>query len=300
MRKWIKRTGIGVGGLVAVVLAAVAVVYAASEMRFRRELQIAAAPLSVQPAPGLVERGRHLATAVGKCGDCHGANLGGTRFLDAGPLGTVIASNLTSGRGGVLAKYDDAALERAIRHGVGQDGRGLFIMPSTEFYHFSDQDVAAIIAYLRTVPPVDNELPASEIRTLGRALYMAGQLPLVPAEKMDHSAPRLPAAPGVTVEYGRYLATVGGCTGCHGADLAGAPSHDPNGPPAANLTPAPAALGNWSEADFFRALRTGVRPSGTAIDASMPWASSGRMTDDEIRALWMYLRTVPAKETPKA
>jgi len=91
---------------------------------------------------------------------------------------------------------------------------------------------------------------------------------------------------------------VGGCTGCHGPELVGGPSHEPGAPPAANLTPA--GIGTWTEADFFKALRSGVRPDGTAINPAMPWASSGRMTDDELRALWLYLRTVPAKETPKA
>ena len=298
MRKWMKRTGIGIGSLIAALVLGIGVVYAASEVRFRREVEIAARPLAVKPDPAQVARGRHFAEAIGKCGDCHGPDLGGKTMLDAGPLGTVIASNLTAGRGGALARYTDEQLARAIRHGVAEDGRGLFIMPAPEYYHISDDDLSALIAYLRTVPAVDRELPASEIRALGRALYLAGKLPLVVAEQMDHAAPRQAPAPGVTVEYGKYLATVGGCTGCHGPELAGGPSHDPNGPPAANLTPA--GIGSWSEADFFRALRSGVRPNGTAISPFMPWVSSGKMTDDEIRALWMYLRSVPAKETPKA
>jgi len=297
MRKWMRRAGIGIGSLIAALLLGIGVVYAASEVRFRRELEFAASPLTVQPSPAQVERGRHLATAISKCGDCHGANLGGQVFIDAGPLGTVIASNLTAGRGGILNAYDDAALERAIRHGVRPNGRGLYIMPSPEFYHLSDADVAAIIAYLRSVPPVDNELPASEVRTLGRALYLAGQLPLVPAEEMDHAAPRLPATPGVTVEYGRYLATVGGCAGCHRAGLEGGPTGEPGAPPATNLTPA-GPMAKWTEADFFAAMRTGKRPDGSAIRAPMPWASTGRMTDDELRAVWMYIRSVPTKATP--
>jgi len=299
MRKWMKRTGIGVGSLIAVLLLSMGLVYASSEMRFRREVELAAgAPLSILPSPALVERGQHFSRAIGKCGDCHGPDLGGKVFIDAGPLGTIIAPNLTTGRGGVLASYSDAQLERAIRHGVGPDGRALFVMPSQDYYAMSDADLAAVISYLRTVPPVDREHPDTRIGPLGRALYMAGKLPLVPAERMDHAAPRTPPAPGVTVEYGRYLATVSGCTSCHGKDLAGGIVEAPGTPPSSNLTPA--GIGTWTEEDFFTALRKGLRPDRTGIDPFMPWASTALMTDDEIRAVWLYLRSVPAKETPKA
>ncbi|HEU4456673.1 MAG TPA: cytochrome c, partial [Longimicrobium sp.] len=282
-----------------VLVLSVGVIYAASEMRFRREVELAtASPLTVRPDPSLASRGEHFALAIGKCGDCHGPDLGGRVFIDGGPLGTIIAPNLTTGRGGVLASYTDEQLERAIRHGVGSDGRSLFIMPSQDYYAMSDGDLAALIAYLRTIPAVDREHPETRIGPLGRALYMAGKLPLVPAERMDHAAPRTPPAPGVTVEYGRYLATVGGCTSCHGKDLAGGIVEAPGTPPSANLTPA--GIGTWTEEDFFNALRKGLRPDKSGIDPFMPWASTARMTDDEIRAVWMYLRTVPAKETPKA
>ena len=298
MRKWLKRAGIGAGTLVAVLVLAAGVVYAASEARLNREVSLAAAPFSVAADPALLERGRHLATAIGKCGDCHAPDLGGKVFFEAGPVGTVIATNLTTGRGGVLANYDDAALERAIRHGVRHDGKPLVIMPSADFYYLKDEDVAAIIAYLRTLPPVDRELPATTIGPVGRALFLSGKLPLIPAQRMDHAAPRPTPAAAVTPEYGEYLATVGGCKACHGADLAGGIEEAPGAPLSTNLTPA--AIGSWTEADFFKALRSGVRPNGTAIDPFMPWASTARMTDDEIRALWTYLQTVPARETPQA
>jgi cytochrome c553 len=289
MRKWVKRTGIGLGSIV---------IYAASEVRLKKAVELTSAPFTAAPDPARLERGKHLATAINKCVACHEADLGGKVFIEAGPLGTIIAPNLTTGRGGVLASYTDAELERAIRHGVRRDGRAIKIMPAPEYYHLSDDDLAALIAYLRTVKPVDRELPATTIGPLGRALYLFGQLPLLPAEEMDHAARRETAAPGVTVEYGAYLAMVGGCKGCHGMDLAGGPSPEPGAPPAANLTPA--GIGPWSEQDFFTALRMGRRPDGTTIDPFMPWALTAAMTDDEIRALWMYLKTVPAKETPKA
>lgn len=303
MKRWMKRTGIGVGSVVLALVLGVGVIYAASEVRFRKAYdEVAVTPFrAAAPSPDVLARGRHLATAIGKCVECHGSDMGGKAFMDAGPLGVVVATNLTSGRGGIASRYSDGQLERAIRHGIGAEGRALFIMPSNEFAAMSDADVQALIAYLRTLPPVDRTVPATNVRTLGRALYLAGKLPLLPAELMDHRAARpAPVPAGVTVEYGQYLATIGGCRGCHGPDLAGTPPMGPPGtPPPANLTAA-GELGKWSKDDFVRALRTGRRPNGTVIDPFMPWALAGQMTEDEMSAVWMYIKSVPAKQTPAA
>ena len=100
--------------------------------------------------------------------------------------------------------------------------------------------------------------------------------------------------PGVTVEYGRYIAAVG-CQGCHGQTLAGGPIEGgaPDWPPAANLTPA-GSLKTWTADGFTRFLRTGVRPNGAPVSPVMPIRETSRLTDDEIRALWLYLQTIPA------
>ena len=293
MNKWIKRVGIGIGALVGLVLLLVAVAYGVSSRRLGREWNVAGTSLNVTRDPAQVARGKHLATAVSKCTECHAEDLGGKVFIDGMPMGVLIASNLTAGRGGVLPRYTDAQLDAAIRHGVRSDGRGLLIMPSDEFQHLSDDDVAAIIAYLRSVPPVDRQLAASKVGPLGHVLFATNQLPLMPAENIDHS-PRARQAPprGATREYGEYLVRVGGCTGCHGPDLAGTSGH---GPPSPNITPA-GSPGSWTEADWFRAMREGKRPDGSAIQPPMPWKAVGMMSDDEMRAMWMYLRTVPPVE----
>jgi hypothetical protein len=148
-----------------------------------------------------------------------------------------------------------------------------------------------IIAWIKSVPPQDSELPARKIGPVARSLFTAGKLPVLSAEIIDHTAPRKPdITPAVTTEYGEYLAVVGGCKGCHYENLAGGKGHGEVW--AANLTPA-GRLGTWSEADFFAALRTGKRPDGSDISAEMPWPLTARMTDDEIRAVWQYLKTVP-------
>lgn len=297
MKKWIRRLGIGIGGLVGVVLLLVAVAYGVSQRKLNREWKVAGAALPVTLDPAQVARGKHLAVAVAKCTDCHGADLGGKLFIDGMPMGVLIASNLTAGKGGVLPRYSDAQLEAAIRHGVGPNGRGLLFMPSDEFQHLSDEDAAAIIAYIRSVPPVDRELAGSRVGPLGHVLYATGQLPLVPAERIDHAprARRVPPA-GVTREYGKYLVSVGGCTSCHGANLGGSSGHGPASP---NITPA-GVVASWSEADWIRAMRIGKRPDGTSIEDPMPWKAVGMMSDDELRAMWMYLQTVPRVEPAPA
>ena len=175
------------------------------------------------------------------------------------------------------------------------DDKSLWFMLSQEFNHWSDADVGAIIAYLRQAPPVDKQQPESSGGPLGRVLFLAGMLPLLPAELIDHEAVRQPAPPiGVSFEYGAYLGK--GRTGCHGPDLAGGPI--PGAPPgstsAANLTPG-GALSNWSEAESIETLRTGTTPDGRQLDSEwMPWPTLARMTGDELKAIWLYLQSVPA------
>jgi cytochrome c553 len=183
----------------------------------------------------------------------------------------------------------------AIRRGLGPDGRSLRFMPAEAFQVMSDQDVGALVAYLERLPPVDHEVPRSRVGPLGRVIIMKGKSPLLTAEIVDHN--RRPAARvkrGVTPEYGYYLARLGGCIGCHGRDLAGrrVPGAPASVPTASNLTPA--GIGRYSEGDFIRALRDGTRPDGRPIDPFMPLSSTRRLTDDEIRAIYAYLRTVPA------
>jgi mono/diheme cytochrome c family protein len=293
----VKRIAYGVGGLAVLILLLLAGVYGVSSRRFERTFP-AGRPES-PPVPtdaAAIERGRHLAQVIAKCGDCHDQDLGGRVFIDAGPMiGRLYAPNITKGKGSVTESFSVADWERVIRHGVTPEGRALKIMPSEDFIHMSDPDLGALLAYLRTVPPVDRGSQPTLVGPLSRALYLAGKFPLLPAEQLNPSARHAEVPVGVTKEYGEYLANVGGCTGCHGPGLSGGriPGTPPAIPPAQNLTPA--GIGTWTEADFFRALRTGVRPDGSHINAFMPWMSARNMTDDETRAIWFYLRSVPPR-----
>jgi mono/diheme cytochrome c family protein len=294
----LRLVGFVVGGLLIVLVAAGVAVYVISENKLNQTLRVPTESVAIPTDTSAMQRGQHLAAAVGVCIDCHGTNLAGKVFIDDPALGRISSANLTRGRGAVGAAYSDADLARSIRHGVSSTGRPLLVMPSDDYYYFSDADLGAIIAYIRSLPPVDNSLPPNQLGVLGRVLFAIGQLPLQPALDIDHNGPR-PAAPpiGVTPEYGKYLADNAGCPGCHGPGLSGGVIAEapPGTTPAANLTPA--GLGTWSEADFFKAMRTGTRPDGRVLDTFMPWPYYAQLTDEELRALWRFLQVVPPRPT---
>ena len=298
MSRWLRRLGLAVAGLVVLILLFVAAAWGLTERRLRKQWSVQPKPLAIPRDSASVARGMHLSTAVAKCIECHGTDLGGKIMIDEPAMGRLASSNLTPGRGGIGWAYDDEDWVRAIRHGADAEGRGLMIMPSVEYSAMSDADLAALIAYLKTLRPVDREKPARKLNVLPRVLMTVGVFPPLAVEAIAHdSVTGTAPAPGVSVAYGKYLATIGGCTGCHGPSLSGGAGGKPGAKPASNLTRG--GIGEWTEADFFRALREGKRPNGTPLSDDMPWKATGMMTDDEIRAVWMYLRSVPAKEFGK-
>lgn len=292
MRRLKRSMVVVVGLLVGSVAVLVSVVYWGSESRLTRRYDVAVAPIAVNNDAVTIERGRHLATNVNGCVSCHGENLEGHVFLDIPPA-LLVATNLTAGANGVGGAYTDADWIKAIRHGVRPDGTPILFMPSQNLRNMSDADLGAIIAYLKTVPAVDNTLPASELRPLGRALLVAGQLPFISAEQIDHNA-ALPAAPaaGRTAEYGEHLTKVALCIDCHTANLSGGVFEEGT-PPASNLTMGGNVAG-WLEADFTNTIRTGVTPDGRQLNEAMPWQDYRGMTDDELGAIYRYLQTLPA------
>lgn len=296
MRKLLKWIGIVLAGLIGLVIIAVVVVYVISSSRMSATYDIQVASVEIPTDEEAIEWGGHLADTRG-CADCHTENFAGGVLIDDPALGLLTTSNLTSGQGGIGSTYTDIDWIRAIRHGVGPDSKPLIFMPSQEFYFLSDEDLGALIAYIKTVPAVDNQPPEIAIGPLGRVLFLAGQIDLVPAEQIDHNGPRPTSPPvGVTAEYGEYLAV--GCIGCHGPGYSGGPipGVPPEWPPAENLTPS-GDLASWSEADFIETMRTGVTPSGHELNSEyMPWPTIGKMTDEELQAIWLFLESLPPKE----
>ena len=294
MKRVLKWIGYGAGGLLIVIALGLAVVYALSSRAMSKQYAIDIPPLPIPADPASIERGRHLAIAVNQCANCHGDNLAGKVFVDNAVMGQIYSANLTCGKGGTGSSYTDADYIRGIRHGIGRDGRPLLAMPSDAFFPMSDADLASLIAYLKTVPAVDAVLPAKRVGPLARALYVGTDFPLVPAENIPHGEPRPAAIPqGVTPEYGNYLAKIGGCESCHLPDLNGGVPVE-GGVITANLTPT--GLGRWTQADFVQAMRQGIRPDGRVLSAAMPWPYMRQMTDDELAALWLYLRSLPPKD----
>jgi mono/diheme cytochrome c family protein len=288
--KWVARVVVGV--LVLAVVAA-GVIYGITQRRFAARFTVPEHSLAVASDSATIARGEHLATIRG-CVECHGAGLVGNTVVDQPIIGRLAGPNLTlADRGAELTPRD---WERAVRHGVRRDGSPLLFMPATEFTVLTDQDLSAIIAYARSVPPVRQPAASSYAGPMLRTLYAVGQVKLLAAEEVAHDRPHeASVAAEPTVAFGKYLAS--GCVGCHGDGLSGGkiPGAPPEWGPAANITPT--GIGKWSEADFARALRTARRPDGSAIDSTvMPIRLLRQMDDVEMAALYAYLRTVPPRE----
>jgi cytochrome c553 len=252
-------------------------------------------------------RGEYIVRSVAVCGGCHaadskdpdGALSGGKEFHDW-RIGTARAANLTSDADTGLGTWSEAEIVRALRNGQSKNGRLLApVMPYEWFHEMSDDDAYAVARYLRGLPPVHNQVKQSP-----NLMFKIGKLVLRPKPPISASAPPRAATP----EYGAYLAQhVGLCGECHTprAGIRSAPdksrifaglSHPPKAFPVspANLTPDTATgIGPWSEEDFLKTLRTGVDPADHTLHPFMPWREIQRMSDDDLRAIYRYLRTLP-------
>jgi mono/diheme cytochrome c family protein len=210
--------------------------------------------------------------------------------------GRVFAPNITSDPESGIGRFSDDAVARALREGVGREGQALFMMPWQEYRHFSDQEVAAIIAYLRTVPPVTRHRERTEIEVPVRWFLKRQPRPLTePVREADLSDP---------VKRGEHLATTGLCRHCHtpvdrqhralpGMAFAGGKEFVIGGvlTRASNLTPHASGISHYNEALFIQVMRTG-NIGGRRLAPIMPWYSLRHLTDDDLKALWAYLRTV--------
>lgn len=246
-------------------------------------------PLTLPGDSHALAQGAHLFATRG-CADCHGDDGAGREVFDAGPVIRVVGPNITpatlKARG-----YDADRIAAAIRHGVRADGTPLLFMPSYDWHNLGDDDTAALVAYLGTLPDRAEQQPPSVLRPFGKVLAMFGEFPAYAAPMLDHT-PRKRATPEekISVEYGRYVAE--SCMGCHGSNFAGGIVLAPDTPPTANLTPS--RLGTWGEEDFLRAMREGRRPDGSEIHPLMPWRFYATMKPVELRALWQFLQRLPA------
>jgi mono/diheme cytochrome c family protein len=291
MKKALKWMGLLLLGVVLILLLAAGTLYVLGGSLLETGNEIAAETLTSPADSAALAHGAYLVSTLG-CQDCHGENLGGQVFADAPPF-LVSASNLTAGQGGIGSSYTDADWERAIRHGVRPGNTGLLIMPSKAYHALSNNETADLIAYLKTVPAVDNELPKTELRPMGRIIAGTGGL-YSAASEIDHAKPHLAVAPphAPTPEYGAYRLSL--CAYCHGDDLHGGPPLDPESPPSPDLF----VVTGWTLDQFKTLMRTGVNPNGKELNPEhMPWTAFRNMTDAELEAIHTYLQTLkPASE----
>ena len=293
-RSILKGAGRLVAAMLALAVIGAGVVFAASERKLRKTYDTSVDSVHVPTDSASIARGEHLVRNVIDCTICHGDDLGGAVYSSSPAIGTVAGPNLTRGKGGVPADYKDIDYVRAIRRGVKPDGRSLIVMPSEVFTHLSQEDLGAVLAFLKQAPPVDRDVPKSGFGPVGRALLAAGKMNILVAGKTPRLTPPESVPRDTTPAYGKYIADISGCHGCHGYGLSGGRVAGPPGlPPASNLTPA--GIGTWAEADLVRALREGKSPDGRTLDEFMPWKVFRGMTDAEIHALWLYFKTVPPK-----
>ncbi len=296
MKKFFKWLGIVLGSLLALIVIIFFGLALKGNASIKQTFDVTAENVVIPTDAESIARGEHWVKA--ECIGCHGDDLSGGVFFEA-PFGYIDAKNLTSGTGGAGTEFKDQDWVRAIRHGVNPENTSLLIMPATNFWHFSDEDLGDIIAYVKSVPPVNKETREPYMNLLGKAMFGAGMFGkgVVVASEIQHDTrPDFPPA-GVSVEYGDYLVNVSGCHDCHGSTLSGGKSADPTSKNAPNITPG-GELVAWQEADFINAIRTGVAKSGHKLDPEqMPWEHYKNFSDDELKAMFMYLQSLPKLET---
>ncbi len=281
-----------------------------------------------RPAPTLqapadsttIARGEYIFKFQAQCWGCHqspprdaNAPPNGGRLFDlsnAGPgFGKWYSRNLTPDVETGLGGWTDGEIVQALREGLSKDRTTLFpIMPVDWYNGMADEDVLAVVAYLRSIPPVKNKVPKREPSFVAKALFTFKLM----KPKDPISSPLAAPPRGMTPEYGRYLSNnLADCADCHTPrnmqdgkfyldSLFAGSSFAFEGSIlsyARNITPDPeTGIGSWSEYQFITAVTTGVRPDGTVLTPHMPYAYYKAWSMDDLRAVFMYLKTVPARK----
>jgi mono/diheme cytochrome c family protein len=309
LKKLLVRTGIVLG-------VAAAGLTAATVVREQRRFAAPLPDIHASRDPAVVARGRYLARGVAHCADCHG-DPGQRAALEAGadvplsggyefhlPVGVIRVPNITPDAETGTGRYSDPEIARILRYGVRPDGR--MVMPFMPFADLSDDDLTAVISYLRTEAPVKHAVAPHAPNALGHLAMAFAIAPKGPTHPIVKSVPATP-----TVENGRYLAnSVGNCVACHsridmrtgaliGPPFGGGAIHEAVGDPAKkfvspNLTPHPrwGWIASWPEEVFVARIHMGKQREGSP----MPWHGIRRLDDDDLRAIYRYLRTLPPVE----
>ena len=297
MKKVFKWVGIGLGSLVGLILLVALVLFFMGNARLNKTYDFPSSDITLPTDEASLEFGKHRAEVL--CEGCHGTDLSGIEsWFSAGPLGTVDSANLTTGEGGFgreATSVEDYV--RAIRHGIDPEGRPIFMPAVVSTSNLSDQDLAAIIAYVKSVPPVDHVTNGDNFTPLAKIMLSAGMLGKLPVESVSHATQVAAPTVGVNKEYGEYMVDTNDCRVCHGPNLNGGPFPDPTVKKISpNLTPG-GEIAAWTEEQFIMTIRTGVTPGGHKLDPDfMPWKDYSKFYDDELKAIYMYLHSLPSLE----
>ena len=280
----LKWAGVVVGAVFTLVVSLVAVLGLVGVFRYFNPPHNTVKEIKVEGTQEQIARGQHLAAAF--CVECHsttkdfpmsgGVDIG--RDLPVN-LGSFYSANLTPA--GPLQGWTDGEIFRALRENVDKDGKRLAMMNGTNVRYISDEDLIAIVAFLRSQEPVEKEIPKPLDQPNLLALLMsgAGLIPDRPLVEAPIVAPTKEAA----TEYGQFMTTFLDCKSCHGDNLSGGDS--PIGPKGPSLR----VVKGWTQEEFINTLRTGVDPTGHQLKPVMPWRSTGRLDDVELSALYQYL-----------
>jgi mono/diheme cytochrome c family protein len=293
--KWVL---IPVGAIISLLILGLLALYGFGQLRLNRVYQVPLETISLPADAVSLAEGKRIFQYRG-CEACHGEDLQGLVYMDNPALGQVITPNLTTGQGGIGSQRTDPDLVRAIRHGLRPDGTPLLFMPSTEFYYMNNDDLRMVLAYIRSMPPVDNQTPPSSLSFTGFvAMNLVKNITFLPAEMISHDEPAPPVPePGITKEYGAYLSL--SCMVCHGLTFSGGeiPAFPPEWPSTPNLTSGKGSrLPAWKESGFIEIIKTGEKHGRSINPDYMPWKSYRHMTDDELRAVYTFLMSLPPKD----
>lgn len=278
MRQWALRI---FGGMLLVFVAAVGSIYVISSRIINARHPFREHPLLVLSDSASVAQGERL-TRI-RCVGCHGDSLKGRIFYDEPRIARLVAPNVPA----KLATLTDAEFAGFLRSGVRKDGTSPFVMPPPGFYHISDYDLVALIAYIRSLPVATDTLPANTYRFVGRLGIVLGQVRTAIAE-YDTTMERVGDDPfWATTRRGEYLARLI-CTECHGLRLTGDSSA---------ATPSLAGAVGYSPEEFVTLLRTGTPREATrqlGLMAETARRSLTHFTDEEIAAIYQYIRDLPS------
>ena len=294
MKKVFKWIGIVLGALLGIGLLAGITLYLVGDARLNKTYDFPPSNITIPTDEASIAYGKHRAQSL--CEGCHGEDMSGrSNFFEGGPLGTLDSANVTAGEGGVGLEYTSAEdYVRAIRHGIDPRGKPIFMPAVVSTANLSDEDLGAIIAYIESLPPVDHQLKGQNFKPLAKVLLAAGMLGKLPVESVSHQVHVTAPSRSVTVEYGKYMVDTNDCRVCHGVELNGGrhanPTIDRISP---NLTPG-GEVAFWTEEQFMNTIRNGVTPSGHPLDpALMPWKEYRYFSDDELKAIYLYLQSLP-------